>query len=70
MLERWESAEAVRAFRGGGPDDEQAAVILHASVAEYEVVSSRSLTDGPARGPWPARAQRRLQRLVADANIG
>ncbi len=44
VLERWESAEAVVAFRGSGPDDEQAAAILHASVAEYEVISSRSLT--------------------------
>lgn len=44
VLERWESAEAVKAFRGSGPDDEQTAAILDASVAEYEVVSSQPLT--------------------------
>ena len=43
VLERWESVEAVEAFRGSGPDDEQSAAILDASVVEYEVVSSRSL---------------------------
>ncbi len=44
VLERWESAEAVKAFRGSGPNDEQAAAILDASVAEYEVISSQPLT--------------------------
>ena len=42
--ERWESKEAVEAFRGSGPSDEQGAAILSASVAEYEIASVHSLT--------------------------
>jgi quinol monooxygenase YgiN len=34
IFERWESREAVEAFRGSGPSDEQGAAILSASVAE------------------------------------
>ena len=50
ILERWESADAVAAFRGSGPSDAQQAVITGAHVAEYEVTeydagSWRSLTD-------------------------
>lgn len=44
VLERWASVEAVEVFRGSGPDDAQSAAILHASVTEHEVISSRSLT--------------------------
>ncbi|MGO1975060.1 MAG: putative quinol monooxygenase [Propionibacteriaceae bacterium] len=44
ILERWESLEAVEAFRGDGPPAEQAATILTADVAEYEVSGHRSLT--------------------------
>lgn len=44
VLERWDSVAAVETFRGSGPDDEQGAAILGASVAEYEIASSRSLT--------------------------
>lgn len=44
VLERWESVEAMEAFRGSGPGDEQGAAILGASVTEFDVVSSRSLT--------------------------
>lgn len=44
ILERWESQAAVEAFRGSGSSDEQNAVILGASVAEYEVAAVRSLT--------------------------
>lgn len=42
VLERWESVESVEAFRGSGPDDEQAAATINAAVGEYEVVSSRT----------------------------
>jgi quinol monooxygenase YgiN len=44
ILERWESAAAVEAFRGSGVDDEQGAAIASASVAEYEVGATRSLS--------------------------
>jgi quinol monooxygenase YgiN len=44
IFERWESREAVEAFRGGGPDDEQSAAMLTASVTEYDVTDRRSLT--------------------------
>jgi quinol monooxygenase YgiN len=44
IFERWESPAAVQAFRGSGPSDEQSAAMLAASVAEYEVTATRSLT--------------------------
>jgi quinol monooxygenase YgiN len=44
VFERWESQEAVEAFRGSGPGDEQSAAMLSASVAEYDVAGVRSLT--------------------------
>ncbi|MDL5155280.1 putative quinol monooxygenase [Actinomycetospora termitidis] len=44
ILERWESQADVEAFRGSGTSDEQAAEILGASVAEYDVADVRSLT--------------------------
>lgn len=44
IFERWESQAAVEAFRGSGPSDDQAATILGASVAEYDVADVRSLT--------------------------
>lgn len=44
ILERWETQAAVEAFRGAGVDDDQAAIILSASVAEYEVAEVRPLT--------------------------
>ena len=44
ILERWESQAAVEVFRGGGVDDEQGAAIVSASVAEYEVGATRSLS--------------------------
>lgn len=44
ILERWESRQAVEAFRGSGPSDGQAGTILAAEVAEYEVSGSQSLT--------------------------
>jgi quinol monooxygenase YgiN len=44
ILERWESQADVEAFRGAGTGDEQAAHILGASVAEYDVADVRSLT--------------------------
>jgi quinol monooxygenase YgiN len=44
VYERWESQTAVEAFRGGGPSDEQGAMLMWASVAEYDVAAQRSLT--------------------------
>lgn len=44
IFERWESQEAVEAFRGSGPSDAQEATVLTASVAEYDVANVRSLT--------------------------
>ncbi|GIH89887.1 putative quinol monooxygenase [Planobispora siamensis] len=43
VYERWESEEALDAFRGSGPDDGQAAMIRDAEVLRYYI--SRS---GPA----------------------
>lgn len=43
VLERWESQSDVEAFRGSGPDQEQAAVVLSGSVAEYDVTGDRLL---------------------------
>lgn len=44
VFERWESQAAVEAFRGSGPSEEQGAVMLSASVAEYDVADVRPLT--------------------------
>jgi quinol monooxygenase YgiN len=44
VFERWESAAAVRSFRGDGPSEEQRAEMVSASVAEYEVSAVRDLT--------------------------
>ena len=44
VFERWESAAAVRSFRGDGPSDEQQAEMVSASVTEYEVSAVRDLT--------------------------
>jgi quinol monooxygenase YgiN len=44
IFERWESREAVEAFRGSGPSNEQSAAMLSASVAEYDVADMHSLT--------------------------
>lgn len=43
VLERWESREAVEAFRGGGPGEEQTAAIRGGSVSEHDVAGSRPL---------------------------
>jgi quinol monooxygenase YgiN len=45
VYERWESTEAVEAFRGDGPSADQQAAIRSASVAEYGAVEERVLTD-------------------------
>ncbi len=44
VFERWESRAAVEAFRGSGPSGVQAAAILTAAVAEYDVAGVRELT--------------------------
>ena len=43
IFERWESQDAVEAFRGEGVDDEQGSMIRGASVAEYGAVEERVL---------------------------
>ena len=44
IFERWETLEAVAAFRGSGPSDDQSAQIRSASVVEYEIGNTRPLT--------------------------
>lgn len=44
IFERWEAQTDVEAFRGGGPSDDQSAAVVFASVSEYDVAGSRSLT--------------------------
>jgi quinol monooxygenase YgiN len=44
VFERWESAEAVRSFRGDGPSEEQQAEMISASVSEYDVSAVHDLT--------------------------
>ncbi len=44
VFERWDSQDAVETFRGSGPSDEQADVIVSASVSEYDVSGERGLT--------------------------
>jgi quinol monooxygenase YgiN len=43
IFKRWESQAAVETFRGSGPRNEQAAAMLSASVAEYDIAGVRSL---------------------------
>ena len=44
VLERWESHEALEAFRGDGPSSGQQLAIRRASVAEYGAVEERVLS--------------------------
>jgi quinol monooxygenase YgiN len=44
LYERWESQEAVEAFRGEGPSGDQQKAIRSASVAEYGAVEERVLS--------------------------
>ena len=44
VFEQWESVEAVEAFRGSGPSDDQQAVVLDAAVTQHTVAESTSLT--------------------------
>ena len=43
VFERWESVEAVEAFRGDGPSGEQQAQVLGAAVVQYEIASETPL---------------------------
>lgn len=43
VLERWTSQDAVNAFRGSGPSDEQGAAILSGAVSEFDVEAERAL---------------------------
>lgn len=44
VFERWVSVDAVNAFRGDGPSDDQMGAIEHAEVSHYEIASTTSLT--------------------------
>ena len=44
VFERWDSAESVAAFRGSGPGEDRSAVIVSASVFEYDVSGERALS--------------------------
>ena len=44
IFERWDSQDAVGAFRGSGPDDVQTEMIVSAAVSEYDVSGERGLT--------------------------
>jgi quinol monooxygenase YgiN len=43
LFERWESQAAVETFRSSGPNNEQGATMLSASVAEYDIADVRPL---------------------------
>ena len=43
VFERWGTVEAVEAFRGSGPSDEQTATILGAAVVRYEIATATPL---------------------------
>jgi quinol monooxygenase YgiN len=43
VFEQWESREAVAAFRGAGPSDEQQAAIRDSEVFQHDVASSHRL---------------------------
>lgn len=44
IFEQWESADAVEAFRGSGPSNDQQTTILDAHVEQHEIASTRSLS--------------------------
>ncbi|MFY9919353.1 MAG: antibiotic biosynthesis monooxygenase, partial [Mycobacterium sp.] len=44
VFERWDSRDAVEAFRGNGPSGDQDDMIVSASVSEYDVSGERRLT--------------------------
>ena len=52
ILERWQSRQALRAFRGSGPSDDQKSAIQGADVAEYDVSHDRSNPLRRASSPW------------------
>lgn len=44
IFERWDDTDAVEAFRGDGPNDDQWEAIRSADVVQYEIVASTPLT--------------------------
>ncbi len=44
VFEHWESIEAVEAFRGSGPTDDQQSVVLDARVVQHSIAESTPLT--------------------------
>lgn len=43
IFERWDSLQAVEAFRGAGPEDEQASDIFSGDVREFDITNERQL---------------------------
>jgi quinol monooxygenase YgiN len=44
VFERWDSQASVEAFRGSGPGEDQAAMIISASVSGYDIAGERRLS--------------------------
>jgi quinol monooxygenase YgiN len=44
VFERWDTQDAVEAFRGSGPSDAQTDMIVSASVSEYDISAEHSIT--------------------------
>ncbi len=44
IFERWTSAEAVEAFRGSGPSDDQQSAVLSAKVEQHRITDTIALT--------------------------
>jgi quinol monooxygenase YgiN len=51
LFERWESEEAVKAFRRRAPRNKQRTVMLSVSVAEYDVADVRPLSGKGGASP-------------------
>ena len=70
LFERWESQEAVKAFRRKAPRVKRHAVMLSVSVAEYDVADVKALEPRPGRprrsGAGRGRAPRQRRRPPAD----
>ena len=44
ILERWQTRQALDAFRGSGPSDDQQAAIQDAAIAEYDVTDAHQIS--------------------------
>lgn len=43
VFERWDSHESVEAFRGSGPSEEQADMIVSSAVSEFDIPTERGV---------------------------